>query len=98
MIVRFLFFKLISLLEYRHFQNQILSLQLTEFTLLESSNELINDNIKWILGFIPNLNKLTLSIRDTSDPLFCHGPNFESILTQFLPNLRQFDYTMTSNH
>jgi hypothetical protein len=51
--------------------------------------------MKWILGFMPNLNKLTLSIRDTNDPLFCHGQNFESILTQFLPNLEQFDYTMT---
>jgi hypothetical protein len=72
-----------------------LSLQLTEFALLESSIGLISDDIKWILGFMPNLNKLTLSIRDTNDPLFCHGPNFESILTQFLPNLQQFDYTMT---
>ncbi len=44
---------------------------------------------------MPNLNKLTLSIRNTNDPLFCHGPNFESILTQFLPNLQQFDYRMT---
>lgn len=53
------------------------------------------DDIKWILGCMPNLNKLTLGIRDTLDPLFCHGPNFETILTEFLPNLRQFDYTMT---
>jgi hypothetical protein len=72
-----------------------LSLQLTEFSLLESSIGLISDDIKWILGFMPNLNKLTLSIRDTPDPLFCHGTNFESILTQFLPNLQQFNYTMT---
>jgi hypothetical protein len=44
---------------------------------------------------MPNLNKLTLSIRDTSDPLFCHGRSFESILNEYLPNLRQFNYTMT---
>jgi hypothetical protein len=44
---------------------------------------------------MPNLNKLTLSIRDTPSPLFCHGPSFESILTEHLPNLHQFDYTMT---
>jgi hypothetical protein len=43
---------------------------------------------------MPNLNKLTLSIRDTPSPLFCHGPSFESILTEYLPNLHQFDYTM----
>ncbi len=42
-----------------------------------------------------NLNKLTLSIRNTNDPLFCHGTNFESILSKSLPNLRQFNYTMT---
>jgi hypothetical protein len=44
---------------------------------------------------MPNLNKLTLSIRDTPDPLFSHGPSFESILIKYLPNLRQFNYTMT---
>jgi hypothetical protein len=44
---------------------------------------------------MPSLNKLTLSIRDTLDPLFCHGPSFESILNQYFPDLRQFHYTMT---
>jgi hypothetical protein len=83
------------LLSNRHFRNEKLSLQLTEFSLCESSIGLMVDDIKWILGFMPNLNKLTLSVRDIDDPLFCHGRKFESILTEFLPNLRQFDYTMT---
>jgi hypothetical protein len=42
-----------------------------------------------------NRNKLTLSIRDRPDLLFSHGPSFESILTEYLPNLHQFDYIMT---
>ena len=70
-------------------------LQLNEFTLLEPRIGFVLDDLKSIFHFMPNLNKLTLSIRDTSDPLFCHGPSFESILTEYLPNLRQFDYTMT---
>jgi len=41
------------------------------------------------------LIKLTLSIRDTPDPTFSHGPKFESILTEYVPHLNQFDYTMT---
>ncbi|CAF2835513.1 unnamed protein product [Rotaria sp. Silwood2] len=42
-----------------------------------------------------NIIKLTLSIRDTFDSQFCHGPTMELILTEYLPYLRQFDYTMT---
>jgi hypothetical protein len=42
-----------------------------------------------------NLIVLTLSIHDTFDPLFCHGPIIESILKDYLPYLRQFHYTMT---
>jgi hypothetical protein len=42
-----------------------------------------------------NLLKLTLSIRNTLDPIFSHGPIFESMLIQYLPNLHEFDYTMT---
>jgi hypothetical protein len=41
------------------------------------------------------LIRLTLSIHDTLDPRFCHGPIFESILTEYVPHLRQLDYTMT---
>ncbi|CAF4801097.1 unnamed protein product, partial [Rotaria sp. Silwood2] len=70
-------------------------LRLTEFALLDSSIELDVDNIKSILPFMPNLIKLTLSIRDTPDPMFCHGPYMESTLNKYLPQLRQFDYTMT---
>ncbi|CAF1429058.1 unnamed protein product [Rotaria sordida] len=70
-------------------------LRLTEFTLLDSSIELDIDNIKSILPFMPNLIKLTLSIRNTPDPMFCHGPYLESTLNKYLPQLRQFDYTMT---
>jgi hypothetical protein len=42
------------------------------------------DNIKSILGFMSNLNKLTLSIHDTFDSRFCHSPSFESILNDYL--------------
>ncbi|CAF3198659.1 unnamed protein product, partial [Rotaria sp. Silwood2] len=70
-------------------------LRLTEFTLLDSSFELDIDNIKSILPFMPNLIKLTLSIRDTCDTMFCYGPYLESILNEYLPQLRQFDYTVT---
>lgn len=42
-----------------------------------------------------NLIKLTLSIRDTPDVIFSNGPMFESILNEYVPHLRQFDYTMT---
>ena len=44
---------------------------------------------------MPGLIKLTLSIRDTHDTIFCHGSKFESMLIEYLPNLREFDYTMT---
>ncbi|CAF3964184.1 unnamed protein product, partial [Rotaria sp. Silwood1] len=27
--------------------------------------------------------------------MFCHGPYLESVLNEYLPKLRQFDYTMT---
>ncbi|CAF4970351.1 unnamed protein product [Rotaria sp. Silwood1] len=69
--------------------------RLTKFTLLEAGIGFISDDIKSILGYMRNLLKLTLSIRDTPDPTFCHGPKFESILIEYLPNLCQFDYTMT---
>ncbi|CAF4953286.1 unnamed protein product [Rotaria sp. Silwood1] len=51
--------------------------------------------IKSILAYMSNLIKLTLSIHDTFDRLFCHGPTFQSILSEYLPHLRYFDYTMT---
>ncbi len=62
---------------------------------MDNSTGLILDHIQSIFDSMSNLNKLTLSIRDTPDPLFCHGTNFESILSKSLPNLRQFNYTMT---
>ncbi len=62
---------------------------------MDNSTGLILDHIQSIFDSISNLNKLTLSIRNTTDPLFCHGTNFESILSKSLPNLRQFNYTMT---
>ncbi|CAF5033123.1 unnamed protein product, partial [Rotaria sp. Silwood1] len=69
--------------------------RLTEFTLLEPGIGFVIDDMKSILGYMPNLIKLTLSIRDTLDPTFCHGPKFESVLMGYLSDLRQFDYTMT---
>ncbi len=62
---------------------------------MDNSTGLVVNYIQSIFSFMPNLNKLTLSIRNTNDPLFCHGTNFESILSKSLPNLRQFNYTMT---
>jgi hypothetical protein len=62
---------------------------------LEASTILTLDDIKSIFGFMRNLIKLTLSIRDTFDPQFCDGIKFQSMLNEYLPNLREFDYTMT---
>ncbi|CAF4793616.1 unnamed protein product [Rotaria sp. Silwood1] len=69
--------------------------KLTQFTLLESVSGFDVNDIKSIFAFIPSVIKLTLSIRDTYDITFCHGPKFESILSEYLPNLRAFNYTMT---
>ncbi|CAF3652660.1 unnamed protein product [Rotaria sp. Silwood1] len=69
--------------------------QLTEFALFEPCVRLVIDNLKCIFSAMSNLIKLTLSIRDTPDSQFCHGPTMESILTEYLPHLRQFDYTVT---
>ncbi len=82
-------------LEYNPPISKYFCSKLINFTLLENSTGLIVDYIQSIFSSMPNLNKLTLSIRNTNDPLFCHGTNFESILTKSLPNLHQFNYTMT---
>jgi hypothetical protein len=62
---------------------------------LEPRIGLIIDDIEFIFNYMPALIKLTLSIRDTPDPAFCHGLAFEEILVQHAPYLRKFDYTMT---
>ncbi|CAF3777882.1 unnamed protein product, partial [Rotaria sp. Silwood1] len=69
--------------------------QLTEFTLFKSSIEFFIYDIKFILAYMKNLIKLTLSIHDTFDLRFCYGFKFESILSGCLLHLRQFHYTMT---
>ncbi|CAF3215870.1 unnamed protein product [Rotaria sp. Silwood2] len=69
--------------------------RLTQFTLLENGIGFVIDNIKSILSSMPSLVKLTLSILDTPDLIFTDGQTFESILNEYLPHLRQFDYTMT---
>ncbi|CAF4619718.1 unnamed protein product [Rotaria sp. Silwood1] len=69
--------------------------QLTDFTLIESSTEFVIGDMKSILAYMTNLIKLTLSIQDTLDPLFCHSPTIESMLNEYLPHLRQFHYTIT---
>jgi hypothetical protein len=51
--------------------------------------------LNFIFDFMANLIKLTLSFRDTLDSMFSHGPSFESVLNEYLPHLRQFDYSMT---
>ncbi len=70
-------------------------LHLIDFTLIDLHADITMDNIQSILSFMPNLNKLTLNMHDTFDCRFCHGPYLESILNEYLPNLCQFDYTMT---
>ncbi|CAF1319903.1 unnamed protein product [Rotaria sordida] len=69
--------------------------RLIDFTLFESSIKFIVDDMKSIFAYMTNLTKLTLSIHDTFDPLFCHGPTIESILNEYLPHLLQFHYTIT---
>jgi len=62
---------------------------------LENGIGFVISDIKSILSSMPSLVKLTLSIRDTPDLIFSDGHKFESILNEYLPHLRQFDYTMT---
>ncbi|CAF3441539.1 unnamed protein product, partial [Rotaria sp. Silwood2] len=70
--------------------------RLTQFTVLENGIRFVIDDIKSILSFMSSLVKLILSIRDTPDAtIFSDGQNFESILSKYLPYLRQFDYTIT---
>ncbi|CAF4481618.1 unnamed protein product, partial [Rotaria sp. Silwood2] len=69
--------------------------RLIEFTLFAHYIEFIINDIKSILNYMPALIKLTLSIRDTHDSIFCEGPKLESILNKHLPHLHQFVYTMT---
>ncbi|CAF1285981.1 unnamed protein product [Adineta steineri] len=69
--------------------------QLTEFTLLEDDTRFLTNHIKRVFDYMSTLIKLTLSIRDTPDSVFINGPKFESILIKYLPNLRQFNYTVT---
>ncbi|CAF4640001.1 unnamed protein product, partial [Rotaria sp. Silwood2] len=56
--------------------------QLTEFALFESCVGSVIDNLKCIFISMSNIIKLTLSIRDTFDSQFCHGPTMELILTE----------------
>ncbi|UJR19834.1 hypothetical protein I4U23_022967 [Adineta vaga] len=70
-------------------------LQLTKFSLFEHRIGLLFNDLKIIFSFMPNLIDLTLSIRDTPDPSFCHGSLLESILKEYFPRLHSFDYTMT---
>ncbi|CAF3315712.1 unnamed protein product [Rotaria socialis] len=44
---------------------------------------------------MPNLRKLTLSIRDTPDRRVSHGLTIEYMLNNHAPNVCQFDYTMS---
>ncbi|CAF1218090.1 unnamed protein product [Rotaria sordida] len=83
-------------LSNRYSQKSISSYsQLTELTLLENGTRFYIDDIKCIFGYMPTLIRLTLSIRDTPDSIFINGPQFESILIKYLPDLRQFNYTVT---
>ncbi|CAF1511324.1 unnamed protein product [Rotaria sp. Silwood1] len=79
---------------YTH-ECKVLCSQLFNFTLLESSTNINLDDIESILGYMPNLRKLTLSIRDTPDSRFTEGSTMEYMLIKHVPHLDQFDYTMT---
>jgi len=59
-------------------------LRLTQFELFEPRIGFVIDDIKCILGYMRNLIKLILSIRDTPDPIFCYGPGFESMLIEYI--------------
>ncbi|CAF1258387.1 unnamed protein product [Rotaria sp. Silwood1] len=76
-------------------QCQVSCPRLIDFTLLESSTNINLDDIESILGYMPNLRKLTLSIRDTPDSRFTEGSTMEHMLMKQVPHLDQFDYTMT---
>ncbi|CAF3302282.1 unnamed protein product, partial [Rotaria sp. Silwood2] len=76
-------------------KNTLPYFRLIEFTLLENHTGFFINDIKSILNYMPALIKLTLSIRDTRDLIFCQGPKLESILNEHLPHLCHFDYTMT---
>jgi hypothetical protein len=69
--------------------------RLTQFELFEPRIGFVIDDIKCILGYMRTLIKLILSIRDTPDPIFCYGPGFESMLIEYIPYLRYFEYTVT---
>ncbi|CAF2965113.1 unnamed protein product, partial [Rotaria sp. Silwood2] len=62
---------------------------------LHQSRILIIDDIECILGYMTDLRKLTLNIRDTPDSRFSNGVTMESILNKYVPHLYQFNYTMT---
>jgi hypothetical protein len=62
---------------------------------LDNHTGIVLDDVQSMFGSMPNLHKLTLNIRDTRDPTFCHGSIFESMLIEHLPHLQKFDYTMT---
>ncbi|CAF1587533.1 unnamed protein product [Rotaria sp. Silwood1] len=68
--------------------------QLSQSRIL-SCTRIVMDDMEYILGYMTNLRKLTLNIRDTPDSRFSNGLTMESILNKYVPHLCQFDYTMT---
>ncbi|CAF3665284.1 unnamed protein product [Rotaria sp. Silwood1] len=56
-----------------------------------SSNDINLEDMESILIHMPNLRKLTLSIRDTLDSRFVHELKMESMLIKHVPHLDKFD-------
>lgn len=80
--------------EQIRFEPKICS-KLLDFQLFDHYTELTFDHLKFIFNFMPNLSKLTLSLRQTDDYRFCQGSQIESLFANFLPNLQLFLYTIT---
>ncbi|CAF2013557.1 unnamed protein product [Rotaria magnacalcarata] len=75
--------------------DEVICHRLIDFTLFDSCTAINVDDIESLFICMPNLRKLTLSVRDTPDRRFSHGLTIESMLNKHVPHLCQFDYTMT---
>ncbi|CAF4846675.1 unnamed protein product [Rotaria sp. Silwood1] len=76
---------------YRSQCQVLCSRLIIDFTLLESSSDINLEDMESILIHMPNLRKLTLSIRDTLDSRFVHELKMESMLIKHVPHLDKFD-------
>ena len=78
-----------------HLKTKSILVHLIDMILIDLCGDVSTNDVKWILNLMPNLNQLTLSAHDTFNSGLSHGPYFESILNECVPNLRQLNITMT---